>query len=437
MVYTFKRGIHIEEHKNTEHSKIVRLPDPATVSIPLSQHIGAPCKPLVKVGDEVTVGQLIGDVESGLGCPVHSSVSGRVKAILPIPNFAGNLIEHVIIESDGKHTICEDIKPWGRPLEETSPDEIIEIIRAAGISGMGGAGFPTYAKISSAIGRVDTMIINCAECEPYITANHRLLVEYPESVVGGAAIIRRALGLSSCVISIEDNKPDAIEILTKFTENDNSVEVLRLKTKYPQGDERQLIYAVTRKELPSGKLPADVGCVVFNAETVAAVWRAFTYGLPLTARIVTVDGDCVASPGNLHVPIGASFRDCIEFCGSLKAEPRLLISGGPMMGGTQWNPDAPVTKGVSAILALSADMVVEPISDRSCIRCGKCVSVCPMRLMPNYMAAFSRKGMYERAAEFGVRSCVECGCCSFVCPAGVQIVQGIRLAKAKLAQKKV
>lgn len=436
MVYTFKRGIHIEEHKNTEHSKIVRLPDPATVSIPLSQHIGAPCKPLVKVGDEVKMGQKIGDVESGLGCPIHSSVSGKVKAILPILDPSGRMIEHVIIDSDRLNTPSDEIKPIGKPICELAPDEIINVVREAGIVGMGGAGFPTYAKIASAIGKVDTMIINCAECEPYITANHRLLVERPEEVVGGAAVLRRALGLSSCVISIEDNKPDAIELFSKITKDIPEIKTLRLKTKYPQGDERQLIYAVTRREMPTGKLPADVGCVVFNAETVAAVYRAFRFGLPLIRRIVTVDGDCVASPGNLLVPIGASFRDCIDFCGSLKAEPRLLISGGPMMGGARWNPDAPVTKTNSAILVMSTAIAADPLVDHKCIRCGKCVSVCPMRLMPNYMASFSRKGMYDRAVEFGLKSCVECGCCSFVCPAGVQIVQSIRLAKSKLARKK-
>ena len=441
MAYTFRGGIHAAEHKNTAHTRVTELPPPREVRILLSQHIGAPCRPLVAVGDEVLRGQMIGDVTGGLGCPVHSSVSGRVKAIVPMRNAMGAAVEAVVIENDGQGRNDPSITYSNRNLAETSPEEIIEIVRRAGISGMGGASFPTYAKISSAIGRVDTMIINAAECEPFITANNRLINEHPEAVVSGARVLLHALGLKQGLIAIEDNKPHSIAILSGLTAESDDLRVCVMKTKYPQGDERQLIFALTGRELPPGKLPADVGCVVFNAETAASVYRAFNSNMPLIERIVTVDGDCVREPKNLMVPIGTPIRELIDFCGGLTKTPKTVINGGPMMGFAQWDIDAPVTKGTSAILVFSEAMKHTSDPDAECIRCGRCVRGCPMHLMPVYLAAYARRGMFEDARRVGAMNCVECGSCSYVCPAGVPIVQYIRVAKnalraAQATQKK-
>ena len=435
MAYTFKGGVHVTEHKNTAKKKVEQLPLPKSVSIPLLQHIGAPCKALVKAGDKVLKGQVIADVEGGLGCPVHSSVSGTVKEIVFKRNAMGVNIEHVVIESDGLDVYAPEITYTDRVLEETSAEEITAIVRSAGISGMGGATFPTYAKISSALGKVDVMIINAAECEPFITANNRLLIEHPEAVIKGTRVLLRAFGLPRAIIAIEDNKPTAIQIMTALTAECDDIEVKVVKTKYPQGDERQLIFALTGRELPQGKLPADIGCVVFNAETASSVFRAFNSNMPLIERIVTVDGDCVKEPKNIMAPIGTSYRELIEFCGGLVKTPKTIINGGPMMGFAQWDIDAPITKGTSAVLILSEDINKSYEQPHECIHCGRCVNGCPMHLMPNYISAFSRKGMYDEAGEFGALSCVECGSCSYVCPSHVPIVQYIRVAKTALNLK--
>ena len=437
MAITFKGGIHVKEYKNTAHTHITAITPPKTVKIPLSQHIGAPCTPCVKVGERVLRGQKIGDVSSGLGCPVHSSISGNVKEITYHIAPNGARIEDVIIENDFQNELHPSISPSDRELSSTTADEIIGIVRDAGISGMGGATFPTYAKIKSAIGKVDTLIINGAECEPFITANNRLINERPEQVIEGTRILLHVFGLSEALIAIEDNKPHSIQIMTEMTEGDTSINVRPVKTKYPQGDERQLIYALTGRQLPTGKLPADVGCVVFNVETVASIYRAFYLGLPLIERIVTVDGDCIKEPKNLLVPIGTSLKALIEECGGLTRTPKYLINGGPMMGHAMWDFENGVTKGTSAILALSEQFTPTYDQPHECIRCGRCVSACPMHLTPNYLAAYARRGLYDTADELNVRSCVECGACSYMCPAYIPIVQYIRVAKAALNAKGV
>ena len=431
MKYTFRGGFHVEEHKNTADKPILRIPPPAQVCIPLLQHIGVPCEARVAVGDRVLRGQMIGEVVNGLGCPVHSSVSGTVSAIRKQRSATGVEVTQVVIDNDFLDETVPTIGLTDRKVGDLTVEEMIELIRLAGIAGMGGATFPTHAKIRSAFGRVDTLIVNAAECEPYITANHRLVLEEPEAVLGGARVLARVFGLSQSVIAIEDNKANAVKVLEGLTEDTPDICVRVVKTKYPQGDERQLIYALLRREIPAGKLPADVGCVIFNAETVAAVWRAFSLNKPLYERIVTVDGDCVKEPGNFLVPIGTPFSALIQACGGLIAPPARLISGGPMMGFAQWDVESPVTKGTSALLVLSEETGAV-VGAAECIRCGRCVKSCPMHLMPNYIAAFARRGNYDRAEEFGARSCVECGTCSYVCPARVPIVQHVRVAKFNL-----
>lgn len=437
MKYTFRGGTHLDEHKNTCGCKIEKMPAVRVVSIPLAQHIGAPAHSVVNINDTVSVGQKIGDVdENMLGCPVHASVSGKVIAIQKKTIPSGAVVEHVVIENDMLDTKFDGNRPFGKPLETAEPEELISFICEAGISGMGGAAFPTYAKLRSALGRVDKLIINSAECEPFITVNHRLLLERSDDVVAGMRIILRTLGIKTAYIAIEDNKLDAAAVMEKAVAGDGDISVKILKTKYPQGDERQLIYALTKQEVPTGKLPADVGCVIFNAETCAAVYRAFTFGEPLIKRIVTVDGDCVRKPRNLLVPIGTSVADLVETCGGLVKTPKKLISGGPMMGVAQWDFDMPVTKSTSAILLFSKSFGNKERSWGTCIRCGKCVHNCPMHLMPNYIAQFSRAGDYRRAGEYEAMSCVECGTCSYNCPGGVEIVQYIRAAKAFIRNEK-
>ncbi|MCI5574065.1 MAG: electron transport complex subunit RsxC [Clostridiales bacterium] len=434
MFYTFKGGTRVREYKNTRALAVVDLPAPPVVEIPLSQHIGVPCTPTVAVGDRVLRGQLIGEVPAGLGCPVHSSVSGTVKAISSRVGVQGRPVPTVIIENDGEGTLSPDVVPFSKRLGDTSPEEIVDVIRRAGISGMGGATFPTWAKLSGAIGKVNRLIINCAECEPFITVNHRLMLEHPEELVGGAKILLRALGLPSGDIAIEDNKLNAADRVAAEIGESPLLNIKLMRTKYPQGDERQLIFALTGREVPEGKLPADVGCVVFNAETCSAIYRAFAEGMPLIERCVTVDGDCVREPKNLRVPLGTPVRSLIEFCGGLVRTPFKLINGGPMMGAATWDFDAPVTKGTSAILVFSEEFAAMK-DDFACIRCGRCVKNCPMHLMPVYLAQYAMAGNYDETAKLHVMSCVECGTCSYNCPGNVPIVQYIRVAKGAVRSK--
>lgn len=430
MIKTFRGGLHVHDEKNTRNSPITEFPAPKTVCIPMQQHIGAPATPLVAKGDYVCVGQVIGRFDNGLSCPVHASISGTVKDIEMRPSYTGyGKTAHIVIENDFENKVSESIKPFGKPLSQATPEEIIEVVKQAGISGMGGAAFPTYAKISSAIGKATDVIINCAECEPYITANHRLMLEEPERIIGGAEVLLKALGLNHVVFAIEDNKKDAAESLKKAIGQKAGFVVELFKTKYPQGDERQLIYALKKVELPAGKLPADVGCVVFNAETCASVYTAFTTGMPLIKRIVTVDGDAINEHKNIRVPLGTTYEDVFEFCGGVKENIARIISGGPMMGTSQWDYNSVIMKNTSAILVLGDEKISE---NSACIHCGKCVGVCPMHLMPNYLAAFSVADDNEKCEQFGIMSCVECGCCTYICPGRVPIVQHIRNKKAQI-----
>lgn len=432
MKKTFKGGIIINEHKNTEGFAIDRAFSPSRVIIPMSQHIGAPCTCSVKKGDTVKRGQLIGAAADGLSCPVHSSVSGTVTDICDIIAANGKKTVNVVIENDGLNTPCEETTT--RDYKTMSAEEIVEAVRMAGISGLGGATFPTYAKILSALGKVDTLIINCSECEPYITANHRLMLEEPERILEGARILLHALGLKTALFGISDNKPDAIKLIKELVKDDESFKVEVLKTKYPQGDERQLIYALTKRRVPVGKLPSDVGCVVFNPETVAAVENAVAKGEPLIEKIVTVDGDCIENPRSVKVPIGTEYKALLEYCGCTSESPRQIISGGTMMGFTVWTLDTSVSKGCSSILVFENESM-KIGQEGACIRCGKCVLACPMRLMPSYIAQYARKDMLDEAEKLGARACVECGSCSYVCPAKIHLSQYVRTAKAKILAK--
>lgn len=430
MAYTFKGGIHVDEHKHTCSCPVETLLVVPTVKISMNQNIGAPCAPVVKVGDTVCVGELIGEVPEGaLGCPVHSSVSGTVSAIEEIRVPSGAVEKLVVIDSDGLYTKSESISPVTKSIKDIGRDEIIGIIKNAGITGMGGAAFPTYAKISSAVGKAELLIVNCAECEPFITADHRLLLEDAESVISGVKILMKAVGVSEAYIAIEDNKLDAVKNVKKLLGDSDMISVKVMKTKYPQGDERQLIYALTGRELASGKLPADAGCVIFNAATCASVYNAFADGMPLVRRNITVSGDCIKEPKNLSVPLGTPASVLIDVCGGLIKTPEKMISGGPMMGQAQWDFDMPVKKGTSSLLLLSQDYSKKPANPSVCIRCGRCIKNCPMHLMPAYIASFVQHDDMKNAEKYGAMSCVECGSCSYNCPGKVEIVQYIRVAK--------
>jgi len=429
---SFRGGVHPPQNKNTATKAVEKMPAPKMVKIPLSQHIGGVCVPVVKVGDRVDKGQIIGDVESGLGCPVHASVSGVVHSIEVKTNAAGQKTGQIAIINDYEERLSSDIKPINKRLNELTLEDVIEITRKAGIVGMGGAGFPTYAKLKSAEGKIKHLIINCAECEPYITVNHRLILEQPKKILNGIKILLKIFELKKGYIAIEDNKPDAIEKLEQYTDGSGFADVCVMKTKYPQGDERQIIYALTGKELTSGHLPFEVGCLVLNAETVAAIYDAVVFGLPLIERYVTVDGDCIREPKNLSVRIGTPTNELIDYCGGLVNEPHKIIFGGPMMGIAQWKMYAPIVKGTSAVIVFSNKKRKRFTEKPSCIHCGRCVGHCPMHLMPNYLVAFAAAGQLDKCRQFDILGCVECGSCSYDCPADVPIVQTIRAAKGKI-----
>ena len=426
MAFSFFGGVHPKENKWYACDKETQVfPEPDIVVIPMAQHIGAPCKPLVAKGDLVTKGQKIGD-NQGLCVPVHASVSGKVKAVEVRPHTNGSTVLSVVIENDHLDTLCETIKP--RTQEEVdalTPEQLVDIIHEAGIVGMGGATFPTHVKLSGGIGKVDTAIINAGECEPYITSDDRLCREHPEQVVKGLQIIMKIFGLKEGHIGIEDNKPEAIAALKAAATEGIIVDVL--PAKYPQGAEKQLIYAVTGGEVPSGGLPAAVGCAVFNAATTRAICEAVYDGMPLIQRIVTVSGDILMEPKNLLVPIGTAFNDLIEACGR-NENPYKVLSGGPMMGVAQYDLSVPTIKGVNAVTVLGKNNH-HFVEDPHCLRCGKCIDACPMKLMPVLMYKAWQDGDVEAMKKNNIMDCIECGSCAYTCPASVPLVLGFRVAK--------
>ena len=432
MSHKFYGGVHPAEHKEaTERKPVIPLEEaPAQVVIPMSMHVGAPCKPIVAVGDQVTVGQKIGEI-AGLGAPIHASVSGKVVAVEPRPHPGGGKMMSVVIENDFQDTPCDAIR-HRENVDALTPQEIIDIVKEAGITGMGGAGFPTHVKLSGAVGKVDTILINGAECEPYITADHRLMLEQGERVIGGARILMQAFGLKSAVIGVEANKEDAIEHLKSLVGGKGDVIVESLRTRYPQGAEKQLIQRITGREVPPGGLPAHVGCAVFNVGTAAAVYDAVVSGKPVTHRVLTVTGDSIQEPKNLLVPLGTSFQYLIDEAKGFKEDPDRILTGGPMMGIAQYNLDVTCIKGTNAVLCLTKREAAPVVEEEVCLRCGRCVNVCPMHLTPVYMHLYAEKGMWKEAEALNVMDCIECGSCNYICPARIHLVQSFRVTKGEL-----
>ena len=409
---------------------------PDYVTIPLSQHIGAPAKPLVKEGDYVYKGQKIGDGE-GLCVPVHASVSGTVTAVTPRPHTNGTDVLSIVIKNDQKDILDKTIAACSKP-DRLSEEELFGIIREAGIIGMGGAAFPTDRKAQSAVGKADTLIINACECEPYITSDDMVMKIWPEKVVGGIQLLARALQPQRVVFAIEDNKKQAVEMMKKaLKESRASFEVAVLPTRYPQGGEKQLVQAVTGREIPAGRLPADAGCVVFNVSTAYAVYQAVWEGMPLIQRVVTVTGDGIHHPRNYLVPIGTSFADLIHVAGNLKEGCDRVIAGGPMMGKAQSSLEVPVVKNTGSILCLMdapEDRASVKTETPMCIRCGKCVQVCPMKLQPLYLYRYGKAGNLEQLENYHLLDCIECGCCSYTCPGKLPLTEQFRIDKKVLRE---
>lgn len=434
---TFKKGIHPPHGKYlTEKEKIEEYMPKGDLVFPLSQHIGAPCESLVKKGDRVLVGQKIAESKAFVSSPIFSSVSGTVKNIAPVITPSGMKVMSIIIENDGEYenVNTEHIK---RDYNKLSAEEIREIVKNSGIVGMGGAAFPTHIKLSPPEDKeIDSIIVNGAECEPYLTCDHRLMLEEGKNIIEGLKIVLKLFPKAKGYIGIENNKLDAIEVMKKLAEDEQNIEVKALKTKYPQGAEKQLIYSITKREVPSGKLPADVGCIVQNIATMNAIYKAIVLGIPLTERVVTVTGEALRNPKNLKVKLGTSVRELIEACGGFKEDPVKIISGGPMMGMTISTLDMPIMKGTSGILCLTKEGAVLPDSS-NCIRCGRCVQACPMELIPCKLDSLANRSELEDFESFNGLDCIECGCCTFVCPAKKHLVQSIRTAKrAVIANKK-
>ena len=423
----FFGGIHPKYNKEmSTHITTFHTINPKQVVIPLQQHIGAPCAPLVAVGDKVLRGQKIGDGE-GLCVPVHASVSGTVVAIEPRPHTSGRLVNAIVIDNDFQDTTIE-ASGSDAPAEQLDADEILHAIREAGIVGMGGAAFPGNVKALSAMGHVDTLIANACECEPYITADDSLLRTNPEQVLEGMLILRHVLKPERVVLAVEDNKAEAIEKLQGLLKDYTNVELAVLPTRYPQGSEKQLIQSLTRREVPPGQLPTAVGCAVFNVSTYAAIYRAVRLGMPLIQRIVTISGEAIAQPQNFIVRIGTPFRDLVEAAGGLHDTTERVISGGPMMGIAQSELSVPVIKATNSILCLLKD-VNGAAENPVCLRCGKCVSVCPMRLQPLYMYRFTNAGKVEELKRLNILDCMECGSCAFTCPGKLPLVERFRAGK--------
>lgn len=434
LAHRFKGGVHVPYNKVTSKMAIETLPPAKIMVYPLSQHIGAACDSLVKAGDTVKIGQKIADTDAFVSAPIHATVSGKVTKIDYMPHPTLNSAPAIVVENDFEDSEHESLKKTHADYKALSTEELISIIREAGITGMGGASFPTHVKIQSALkDNIDTLIINAAECEPYLSNDNRVILENCDELIGGIDILRHIFGLKNAYIGIEANKPQAIKVLNKATHK-TGIRVVVLRAKYPQGGEKQLIKAVCNRTVPSGKLPSNVGCSIFNVDTAAAIYRAVVLGLPVMRRIVTVAGSGVEKPCNLNVRLGTPFSNILEACG-LKEQTKKIVMGGPMMGISQYSLDAPVIKGTSGLLCFTENEV-ESEKDAACIRCGGCVSACPMNLTPNYIAMHTKLRDFEACEKLNAADCIECGCCSFTCPAKIPLVQYMRLAKQNVIENR-
>lgn len=424
-LHRLKGGIHAPEKKETAELSTQLMPVPQTVIIPMQQHIGRPCALRVKKGDTVKVGQVIGDSDSMVSAPIHSSVSGTVTGIGSLLLPSGQTTETTEIQPDGLQQLHEDI----RPPKVDNAEQLLEAVRASGLVGLGGAGFPAHVKLAAGSApEVNTLIINAAECEPYITSDYRECMENTQDVIDGINQVKRLLDIPNVYIAVEDNKPKAYETFKAAAGND--VTVCRLKTRYPQGAEKVLIYTVTGKRVPAGKLPADVGVLVMNVTSIGFLARYLKTGIPLIDKRITVDGSAIAQPMNLRVPLGTLVADIIQFCGGYKEPPVKLLMGGPMMGIALYSDQIPLLKQNNAILAFGKKEAA-PAEESACIRCGRCVEACPMSLMPPVVANILTADNTEILKRLSPDICIECGCCAYVCPANRHLVQTMRLAKAE------
>lgn len=423
----FRGGIKPPHYKVTSEYETVKMPVPAKVVIPMLQHIGAPCTPVVNKGERVLVGQKIGGSDAMISAPIHSSVSGIVKDIRPMLYPGGFEVISLEITPDGQQEVHDSVVPHVNLTKE----ELLIKIKESGLVGLGGAGFPTSVKLSPPPGKVlDILVINGAECEPYITSDYREMIENAKGILEGTRIVMELTGIKNAFVGIEENKPEAIEKIGLLSKEYGNIEVVPLRTRYPQGGEKQLIYAVTGRKVLAGKLPSDVGVLVQNVNTVSFIDEYVRTGMPLIRKKVTVDGGAVAKPMNVEVLIGTPLNEVFEFCGGLLEQPHKVIMGGPMMGVSQFSLENVVVKHTNALLALT-EKEAKLRNESVCIRCGKCVEACPMSLMPLYINAYSLKGNIEDALKYHLNDCIECGCCSYVCPASRHLVQSIRYAKAE------
>ena len=434
MLHAVKRilgGVHPDPRKRTENMETVSMPIPQRIVLPMQQHIGAPCKPVVAKGDQVLVGQVVGEPQDRLSVPVHASVSGTVSDVGPMLYAGGRHVTSVAIEPDGLQTPAEGIEP----ITTREPQAMIAALRESGLVGLGGAGFPTWFKLTPPPGdRFDTLVVNGAECEPYITSDYREMVENPIGVIEGIKLVQRMTGIPRVLIGIEDNKARAIDRLIQASEQDDEIDVVQLHTRYPQGGEKQLIYATTGRVVGSGKLPSSVGVLVLSINTVSFIASYFATGMPLITRRITCDGGVVRQPHNVLVPVGARLEDVFTFCGGFSGHPAKVIMGGPMMGVNQFSLDNAVLKQTNALLALAPDEINQEV-ESNCIRCGRCVTACPMRLLPSTLNSLILNGRSEEAGErYHLMDCIECGCCSYICPAARNLVQSFRYGKAELRQ---
>lgn len=433
-VKLIRGGIHLDHKKNTAEIETIIMPTPKTVYIPLSQHIGAPATPVVKKGDNVFVGTLIGEAGGFVSAPVHSSVSGTVTDVKDLTIGNGTLQKYIIVESDGKMEKDPELKPF----DINSFEDLAQAAKLCGLVGLGGAGFPTHVKLSpSKDVKIDTLIINAAECEPYITSDYRECVEGLNDIVEGVYLIKQKLGIEKVIIGVENNKPHAIELLMQVAADhrdaDDSVKVMKLPSKYPQGAEKVIIYSATGRKLSAGKLPSDVGCIVMNVTSVATLYRFITTGMPLVAKRITVDGSAVEEPKNITVPIGTPIGEILSFVGVNLENVERILMGGPMMGNPVVSEQSVLEKRNNAILAMG---VTKTQPQTACIRCGRCADACPMSLYPSMVETALRLGDKEKLNSLNINYCMECGCCSYVCPAKRTLTQVMRTAKAEIRRQK-